>query len=321
MRPESDEIIFETSDATRLVRHPLVSVIVLAYNHEAYLRQAIKSIVNQIAPFTIEIILAEDHSTDDTFEVALAAHRENPAIIRVIHGPTNIGMIPNVLRAIEKCRGKYIAICEGDDFWTDPHKLVHQIAEMEKYQEVGVCFTQGTILSPDGSLRPSWDYGVTVRVVPLSEILKREGILVPTASLIWRAERLHEMPLWFRTAPVGDLFMFLRGATPNGALYLPIDTIVYRLGFDGSWTTRLATQTSALKVNYLRRMIDAYGSAVESFGLNPRIFSSFASPARYLLFRHELAAGNYREAARLLVKIHPRFFIDLLRRRIAKKRF
>lgn len=320
MQPESSEINFETSDATRLARDPLVSVIVLTYNHEAFLRQAVENIVNQIAPFRLEIVIAEDHSTDDTFEVALLMQRENPAIVRVIHGPTNIGMIPNVLRAIEKCRGKYIAICEGDDFWTDPQKLVRQISEMEKHQEIGVCFTRGTTLSPDGSLRPGWDYGLRTRVVALSEILKREGILVPTASLIWRAERLRAMPPWFRTAPVGDLFMFLRGAAPNGALYLPIDTITYRLGFDGSWTTRLAEQARALKVDYLRRMIDAYGCAAASFGLNPRLFWGFASPARYFLFRHELAAGNYSEAARIFAKIHPSFFVALLRRRIDGKR-
>jgi glycosyltransferase involved in cell wall biosynthesis len=93
---------YETSDTSLLAACPLVSVIVLTYNHAPFLREAVSSVIGQIAPFPIEVVIAEDHSTDDTLQIALALQRENPATatVRVIHGPANIGGNRNVVRAI-----------------------------------------------------------------------------------------------------------------------------------------------------------------------------------------------------------------------------
>jgi glycosyltransferase involved in cell wall biosynthesis len=310
--------VVETCDPLRLVAHPTVSVIVITYNHLAFLEKAVGRVVTQIAPFEFEVIIAEDHSNDETLDIALALQRAYPAVVRVLHAGANVGANPNILRAIQRCRGDYIAFCEGDDLWTDPHKLEYQVEALAGNSSIGVCFTRGSILFPNGLMRAHWNYGRAKRVVPVREILKYYGIMVPTASLMWRTERLRRLPEWFATAPVGDLFMLLAGAVPNGALYLPALTVAYRFMGEGSWTSRLHADWDARKVNHARSMLAAVDRAADSFGVRRGWFRRCTSASRYVLFRHAFAARAYPEAIAHLLSVAPSFLLKAFGRRLTR---
>ncbi len=113
---------------------PLVSVCIITYNHENYIKQTLESILTQKTDFHIEIILANDGSTDKTHEIIQSTLVEYPNPLVKTHyffHPKNLGMIPNFVFALKKCKGKYIAFCEGDDYWTDPLKLQKQVRFLE----------------------------------------------------------------------------------------------------------------------------------------------------------------------------------------------
>jgi glycosyltransferase involved in cell wall biosynthesis len=112
-------------------RTPLVSVAMITYNHRPYLEQAVQSILNQRVDFAIEVLIGEDHSTDGTRELAFELERNNPDLVRIVTSEKNVGATPNMVRVERACRGKYVAYCEGDDFWNDPHKLARQVAFLE----------------------------------------------------------------------------------------------------------------------------------------------------------------------------------------------
>jgi glycosyltransferase involved in cell wall biosynthesis len=117
----------ELADPDRLVRDPLVSVMMTAYNHEPYIAQAIEGVLSQETDFPIELIVGEDCSTDRTREIVLEYQRRYPEIIRVLLSGKNVGMQENGTRTILAARGKYIAFCEGDDWWHRRDKLQLQI--------------------------------------------------------------------------------------------------------------------------------------------------------------------------------------------------
>jgi len=122
------------------VSNPLVSIVCITYNHEPFIRQALDSFLMQECDFPYEIVLAEDCSTDGTREICMEYAAKYPEIIHYIWSENNIGAVENEARAIRAAKGKYIALCEGDDYWTDPHKLQKQVAFMESHPEYSVTF-------------------------------------------------------------------------------------------------------------------------------------------------------------------------------------
>jgi glycosyltransferase involved in cell wall biosynthesis len=136
----------EISDSDSLVKDPLVSALVITYNHAPYVAQAIESVVRQETSFSFELIIGEDCSTDATREIVLKYQRAHPKIIRVITADRNVGAKRNFWRIYEACRGKYVALCEGDDYWHSALKLEKQVDFMEKHPSCGLVHCDCDVL-------------------------------------------------------------------------------------------------------------------------------------------------------------------------------
>ena len=128
----------EISSPEVMSKDPLVSVKMLTYNHEPYIAQAIEGVLLQETDFPIELVIGEDCSTDKTREIVLKYQQMHPDLIRVIVRDTNVGASKNTQHIDKLIRGKYLAWCEGDDYWTHPKKLQRQAEILEADTEVGV---------------------------------------------------------------------------------------------------------------------------------------------------------------------------------------
>jgi glycosyltransferase involved in cell wall biosynthesis len=117
---------------------PLVSVFMLAYNHENFIAQTIDSILIQKTKFTFEIVVGEDCSIDRTKDIILNYACKNPGYFKLVLHKKNVGVIVNQMAVLEACTGKYIAICEGDDYWTDPCKLQKQVDFLESHPQYSI---------------------------------------------------------------------------------------------------------------------------------------------------------------------------------------
>jgi glycosyltransferase involved in cell wall biosynthesis len=120
----------------------IVSVCMITYNHDAYIRQAIEGVLLQECNFRVELIIGEDCSTDNTAKIIQSYAIKFPQKIKVRYNRPNLGMIPNFIKTLQECTGKYIAICEGDDYWTDPYKLQKQVDFLEANKEYGLVFSR-----------------------------------------------------------------------------------------------------------------------------------------------------------------------------------
>ena len=114
---------------------PVASIVMLAYNHGPYLAQAIESILQQETDFAFELIVAEDCSKDNTRAIALSYERANPEVVRVVTSKKNVGAHENLRRSEALCRGRYIAYCEGDDYWNSKRKLQIQVEFLEAHSD------------------------------------------------------------------------------------------------------------------------------------------------------------------------------------------
>ncbi|MBB4200278.1 hypothetical protein CCR94_08300 [Rhodoblastus sphagnicola] len=137
--------MIETKRPESPTQKPLVSILMLAYRHEAYIAQAIEGVLAQSCDFPIELIIAEDCSPDATRAIAEIYQCRHPEVIRIVTGDENIGVMRNFYRALAQCRGAYVAFCEGDDYWCNPTKLAKQIAMMEV--DAGLGMTHGNYVT------------------------------------------------------------------------------------------------------------------------------------------------------------------------------
>ena len=122
------------------MKEKLLSVVTITYNHEKFITKTIEGVLMQQVNFPIELILAEDCSTDNTRAICRRYAEQYPELIRLITSESNVGAIANEQRAMLAARGKYVAFCEGDDYWTDPLKLQKQVGFLESHPDYSVTF-------------------------------------------------------------------------------------------------------------------------------------------------------------------------------------
>lgn len=116
-----------------------VSVFVITYNHEDYIEKALESILMQETNFDYEIVVGEDCSTDNTRKILLEYKKKHPKKFKLLLHEKNIGAMQNQIKTMDACTGKYIAICEGDDYWVSPHKLQKQVNFLESNPSYNIC--------------------------------------------------------------------------------------------------------------------------------------------------------------------------------------
>lgn len=227
-------------------QEPLVSICCITYNHEKYIRDAIEGFLMQETDFPFEIIIHDDASTDRTADIVREYEKRYPDIIKPIYQTENQYSkgIKVTLLTFKKSKGKYIALCEGDDYWIDPLKLQKQITGMEKHSECHISFHPAIIKWDDGS-RVDQTLGLHSekhKIFTVEEVILCGGGSVPTSSIIVNNSVIPRITSFFdiaKEAPVGDYYIQILGAENGGALYLSDVMSVYRRGVPGSWSMRI----------------------------------------------------------------------------------
>ena len=224
-------------------QRPTVSVCCITYNHERFLAEAIDSVLMQVTDFEVEMVIGEDCSTDGTRAIAQDYERRFPGRVRVLTPSVNLGIMPNLMATIAACQGEYIALLEGDDYWTDPAKLQRQVDVLRANEDCALCFHDAEIFYDADSTRPTMAFSqhvaaniLTMRtdsVAPLRFTqcdLARIGWIMPTASLLFRSVSLPQpLPSWFAGVYSGDYTLHLLSTRRGPALYLPCSMSRYRL--------------------------------------------------------------------------------------------
>ena len=179
----------------------------ITYNHEKFIQEAIEGVLMQQCDFEIELIVANDCSTDKTDAVIQNILKNHPRAnwIKYTNHPINKGMMPNFIWALQQCKGKYIALCEGDDYWTDPLKLQKQVDFLEKNEEYVLCFHPCDLLISTSKVKPyiqSQDLDRINYEYTIKNLLINWNI--PTASMIFRNFE-DELPQWVSEVASGDI--------------------------------------------------------------------------------------------------------------------
>lgn len=209
-----------------MIKKPLVSVIMITYGHEKYIREAINGVFIQETHFPVELIIANDCSPDNSDAVIKEIIKNTPENIRVhyIRHEKNIGMNSNFLFALKQAQGKYIAICEGDDYWIDPQKLQKQVDFLEQNPDYVICCHNINFITETKITTPN-DFNQYFGERTIEDLSKKN--IIPTLSGVFRNLNL-EFPKWFSSAPMGDYPLWLLHAKYGKIMFMKDIMGVYR---------------------------------------------------------------------------------------------
>lgn len=240
----------------------LVSIRCLVYNHEPYLRQCLEGFVMQKTNFRFEAIVHDDASTDGSAKIIREYAEKYPDIIKPIYETENqYSKHDGSLRCIvnSACKGKYIALCEGDDYWIDPLKLQKQVDFLESHPDYLLCGTNGLVLWDNGTNAPEYfNRNFTSRELMPEDVIGKWPF--PTASLMYRRE-LVELLSGFKCRTYnGDIRIILVALT-NGRIWSLADvTTVYRKNYDANSSTNRVKAKKNRREFYFTQMINLYSA-------------------------------------------------------------
>lgn len=232
-----------------------VSICMITYNHEKFIAQAIESIIFQKTDYIFELVIGDDYSTDKTREICKLYKRKYPDLIHLILNEKNLGIGKNFYQTLSACKGKYIAICEGDDFWHNKDKLQLQLKFMEENPDYIFSTTDfrvvinedyGNITCPRNDfLSGSYDF---------KEMLK--GNLTATNTIIFR--NLKPFPADFIYCNVADWPLKLYLLQYGDAFHITEFYSTYRVHNGGIWNGSELKKRDEMTLSSIRKVVGSF---------------------------------------------------------------
>ena len=259
----------------------ILSIRCITYNHSAFITNALNGFVMQQTSFPFFAVIIDDASTDgeqgiirryinESFDNStdngykewetedanwtIARHKENGNCwFLAVYLKKNLYCNPKKLELIKEWMNtKYVALCEGDDYWTDPMKLQKQVAFLENHTEYSMC-THAALWERDGEMyKVGCQHDEECALSP-DEVIRYGGLYLATASLVFRRELADDWPLWRKLADVGDYPLQILGTLRGGMRFFPEPMCVYRFQHPGAWTNK--DKLAGINVNHLKTEI------------------------------------------------------------------
>jgi glycosyltransferase involved in cell wall biosynthesis len=246
---------------------PILSIICPTYNQEKFIGQALDGFVMQKTEYPFEIIVHDDASTDKTAAIAKAYEDKFPHLFSNIYQSENqlSKSIDNVTKiTFNAAQGKYLALCEGDDYWTDPYKLEKQIRFLENHPTYVGCFhnTEERFENDDNKASFLYCDDSNAKDYSFGELSLNNPI--PTCSVVFRNKLFADFPKWYRTLKMGDWPLHLLNAQFGNYWYMPKVMGVHRLHSEGIW---MSQHTEKMK----QYTIEAYDIMIDGFANNQNL--------------------------------------------------
>lgn len=292
-----------------------VSVLIITYNHEKYITQAVESALQQEVSFPYEIVIGEDVSTDRTREIVLALQKKHPDRIRVMlrdaatserDRARGFGGKTNFVQGLQDCRGEYVALLDGDDYWTDPHKLQKMLDFLESHPECSVAF-HDAMMFYEGSEASRRFYPPDLKeIASLEDMLTTNGFPIPCTAM-FRAKFLGKFPDCFDTVLNGDWMLFVLLAEHGNLGYINEVMAAYRVHEGGIWSRLDPTQGTRENIKTYET-IDAYLNFRYTRAISEKIVSMRKAlnqrQAQAFLAQYHRAVknGEIRRGLRLLLR-------------------
>lgn len=284
-----------------------VSVLMLAYNHAPFIAGALDSVLMQEVDFEYEIVIGEDCSTDSTRSILLEYQKNYSDKVRLILHEKNVGMHKNYEMVLTACKGEYIAVLEGDDYWTSKDKLQKQVDLMDCNPELAECFHKVKTIFQDGNKKPhEFPDWLKKKEFNLDDVVG--AFFIPTLSMVFRKTAIPKLPASFHQMTNPDWMTHVMCAEKGKIAFIDEVMGVYRVHSGGVWSAikRVTVLENTIKSAYVinqylgykydrllrRRIAGWHGEAGRLFLKELVIFSAIKHLTQYVCLRVGLIFSN-----------------------------
>lgn len=229
-----------------------VSVAMITYKHASFITQALDSVLEQEAPFDFEVVVGDDASPDETPAILQEYASQYPEKIQLTLRTRNVGMHQNLEETLGACRGDYVALLEGDDYWTSPHKLARQAAFMDANPSIALSFHPVDILHEASVHVEVPDLQGAPAEVKFERLVS--GNCISTCSVMFRRSLFTGYPDWFYGLKMADWPLFILLASLGDVRSLPYNMAAYRVHTGGVWSTKPAEFNAIESVRVLHAL-------------------------------------------------------------------
>lgn len=236
----------------------MVSIACITYNHAPYIRECLNGFLMQKTNFPIEILIHDDASTDGTEEIIREYEAKYPDIIKPLYETENQwvkGRRGSAVFNFPRAKGKYIALCEGDDYWTDPYKLQKQVDFLEGNPDCSLCFHAWKSIRNNN---PNDFFIHRPQNIPSNDKFEMKhailggGGFMATHSMVFHKELILKRPEWMDESPVGDIPLMLLLASKGKIGYIDDVMSVYRvMSSANSWSASMQNRARRKKHHFV----------------------------------------------------------------------
>ena len=206
---------------------PKVSILMMSYNQGSFIEEAIESVLRQFLPFDWELIIGDDASIDNTSSIVNEYVEKYPSQIKYYRYEKNVGLHSNYIFLIEKCRGKYIALLEADDYWVDREKIKKQLDLMDQNPDVSWTFTDGHLVNEIGENIQTVTYNLP-SVFDLEFYLQNFFNPLNNTIVFKKSAEPLIYPEFFKNITQWDTVLHYLRSIDGKIAYLPIDGLAWR---------------------------------------------------------------------------------------------
>jgi glycosyltransferase involved in cell wall biosynthesis len=230
-----------------------VSVLVVTYNHERFVRQALDSVLAQRLLQPFEILVSEDCSTDGTRAIVQGYAERHPHLIRLLLSERNLRSNEVLARGLRAARGRYVALLDGDDYWTSDDKLRAQVGFLDGRPDFTICFHNVEVVDEHSqSTGRLWNAPDQPEVSDLHDLLR--GNFIASTSVMYRRAAIADVPLWYDRFLITDWPLHVIYALEGRIGYLDRTLGAYRLHPGGLFSTLDERQKLVANADFYRRL-------------------------------------------------------------------
>lgn len=244
----------------------ILSVRLMTYNHAAFIDAALEGINSQKVNFDVEVVVGDDFSSDNTLQKVKNFKFTNPNLtIKILERKQGDaysiqrkkqGRLYNFIDIINHCQGKYIALLDGDDYWTDPLKLQKQVDFLEVNEDVAICFHRANMLKNEALELHQIPKEFENKAFKYIELLKHYNFIT-TASVVFRKPDSFDFPDWFFKLPFGDLGLYKLVSKNKYLCALPDVMSVYRIHDGGMWSSLGQVNEQNIYLKFYKNIYEA----------------------------------------------------------------
>jgi glycosyltransferase involved in cell wall biosynthesis len=276
---------------------PKVSVSMVTYNHEKFIGQAIESVLMQKTDFPFELVIGEDCSSDRTREIVRNFQDRHPSVVHPLLWEYNLGGIENYVETLRACRGEYVALLDGDDYWTSSLKLQKQVEFLDSRPDFVICYHDVLKFHDDGRAESRLISERVKRIETLEDLL---AVCPPSCSVMYRRGLFDDFPEWFHGVELGDWALHIMNARRGRIGYMDEVMAAHRLHGGGVYS-------SLGKLARLKAKIQVYDRVGPYLG--PRYRRLVRRLKSHCFYRMALESEGMGQSANARAYIREAFFV------------